>query len=268
LSRGAANTAGMTRRVILEGVENFRDFGGYATASGQRLKLGRLYRSASHGKATDSDLATIDALALAVIVDLRRRRERERDPSRRPDGFAGQVVTNDLGDEEEDSWITHITTSDLSGASFHGYMYDYYRNAPFDPRIVDLYRRYFEVLAQAEGPVLIHCAAGKDRTGILAALTHHLAGVHRDDMMADYLATNDPDRVARRLPLVQQAIHDLTGRMLPEPTVRVAMGVEAGYLDTAFAVVAERYGDLDRYMETALGVDGARREAVRARLLE
>jgi protein tyrosine/serine phosphatase len=258
----------MTRRVPLEGVENFRDFGGYATASGRRLKAGRLYRSASHGKATDADLETIHALDLAVIVDLRRLRERERDPSRRHDAFAGEVIANDLGNEEEDSWINHITTSDLTGASFHDYMYDYYRNAPFDPRIVDLYRRYFEVLARADGPVLIHCAAGKDRTGILAALTHHLTGVHRDDMMADYLATNDPERVARRLPLVEQAIHDLTGRTLPEATLRVAMGVEPGYLETAFATMAERYGDVDRYLEIALAVDGARRDALEARLIE
>ena len=258
----------MTRRVPLEGVENFRDFGGYKTASGGRLKTGRLYRSASHGKATDADLETIHALELAVIVDLRRRRERERDPSRRHDAFAGEVIANDLGDEEEDSWIGHITTSDLTDASFHGYMYEYYRTAPFDPRIVDLYRRYFEILARAEGPVLIHCAAGKDRTGILAALTHHLTGVHRDDMMADYLATNDPERVARRLPLVGQAIHDLTGRTLPESTLRVAMGVEPGYLDTAFAAMAEHYGDVDRYLEIALGVDSIHRRALKARLAE
>jgi protein tyrosine/serine phosphatase len=258
----------MTRRVPLEGVENFRDFGGYATASGQRLRLGRLYRSASHGKATDADLETIHALDLAVVVDLRRRHERERDPSRRHAAFAGQVVSNDIGDAEEDSWIAHITTSDLSDASFHGYMFEYYRNAPFDPRIVDLYRRYFEVLARAEGPVLIHCAAGKDRTGILAALTHHLTGVHRDDMMADYLATNDPDRVARRMPLLAKAIHDLTGLTLPEATLRVAMGVEPAYLDTAFAAMAERHGDIDGYLEEVLAVDGARRQAVQARLIE
>jgi protein-tyrosine phosphatase len=258
----------MTRRVPLEGVENFRDFGGYPTASGQRLRLGRLYRSASHGKATDADLETIHALGLAVVVDLRRRHERERDPSRRHAAFAGQVVSNDIGDTEEDSWIAHITTSDLTDASFHSYMFEYYRNAPFDPRIVDLYRRYFEVLARAEGPVLIHCAAGKDRTGILAALTHHLTGVHRDDMMADYLATNDPDRVARRMPLLAKAIHDLTGLTLPEATLQVAMGVEPAYLDTAFAAMAERHGDIDGYLEEVLAVDGARRQAVQSRLIE
>ena len=74
----------MTRHIRLEAVENFRDYGDYPTASGRRLRKGRLYRSASHGRATDADLKVIEGLGLAVIVDLRRPGERERDPARRP----------------------------------------------------------------------------------------------------------------------------------------------------------------------------------------
>lgn len=260
----------MTRHLALEGVENFRDFGGYATGSGARLRAGRLYRSASHGKATEADLAAIAALEIAVVVDLRRKHERLRDPSRRPDGFAAEVVEHEAANEEieEDSWVVHVTSSDLSEASFRDYMFRYYAEAPFNPRMIDLYTRYFEILARAEGPVLIHCAAGKDRTGILAALTHHLTGVHRDDMMSDYLATNDPARVARRLPLVTEAIRELTGRAPPEGAVRVAMGVEAGYLETAFAAMIERSGGVDEYLRATLGVDKDRRRALEARLIE
>ena len=260
----------MTRHLPLEGVENFRDFGGYPTSSGGRLRAARLFRSASHGKATDADLEAMHALNIEVVVDLRRKHERVRDPSRRHAAFAGEVVENDSGGEaeEEDSWIVHVTSSDLSEASFRDYMFRYYAEAPFNPRMIDLYTRYFEVLSQADGPVLIHCAAGKDRTGILAALTHHLTGVHPDDMMTDYLLTNDPARAARRLPLVTGAIRDLTGREPPEAAVRVAMGVEAGYLETSFAAMAERCGGIDQYLHSTLGVDPAKRDAVKARLVE
>ena len=258
----------MNRRLPLEGVENFRDFGGYATSSGGRLRSGRLYRSASHGRATDADLEAIAALGIGVVVDLRRPQERERDPSRRHDAFAGEVITNDIGQNEEDSWIAHATTSDLSADSFRGYMLRYYRDAPFNERMVDLYSRYFEALERAEVPVLIHCAAGKDRTGILAALTHHLAGVHPDDIMADYLATNDPARAERRLPILTESLRELTGREPSEAAVRVAMSVEADYLETALTVIAERHGDIDGYLQAALGVDKRRRAALHARLLE
>jgi protein tyrosine/serine phosphatase len=123
-------------------------------------------------------------------------------------------------------------------------------------------------VAQADGPVLIHCAAGKDRTGVLAALTHHIAGVGRDDMMADYLATNDPARLDRRLPQVTQAILELTGRTPDPRAVRVAMGVEAAYLDTAFDAMTRRHGGINGYLQDALGLNAERRDALAARLVE
>jgi protein-tyrosine phosphatase len=258
----------MNRRLALEGVENFRDFGGYATASGKRLKSGRLYRSASHGKATDADLEAIAALGIAVVVDLRRTQERTRDPSRRHAGFAAEVIDNDIGEEEEDSWITHVTSSDLSETSFGDYMFAYYAEAPFKPRMVDLYSRYFEVLARADGPVLIHCAAGKDRTGILAALTHHLAGVGRDDLIADYLLTNDEERIARRLPQMSEYVRELAGRTPPEDALRVAMGVDDAYLDTSFTAMTKHHGGIDDYLKEVLGVDADKRRKIEARLLE
>lgn len=258
----------MNRRLALEGVENFRDFGGYATRSGKRLKSGRLYRSASHGRATDADLEAIHALDIAVVVDLRRTQERARDPSRRHAAFAAQVIANDIGEEEEDSWIVHVTSSDLSETSFRDYMFGYYAEAPFKPRMIDLYSRYFEVLARADGPVLIHCAAGKDRTGILAALTHHLAGVGQDDLIADYLLTNDEERIARRLPQMIEYVREIAGRAPPEDAMRVGMGVDAAYLDTAFAAMTKQHGGIDGYLAEALGVDADKRRRIEARLLE
>jgi protein-tyrosine phosphatase len=256
----------MLRHLALEGVDNFRDYGDYPTASGQKIQRGRLYRSAAHGRATDADLRAIAALGLTVVVDLRRRGERLRDPSRRPDGFTAMVIENDMGDAGEDPWQTHIRTSDLSEASFREYMLAYYRAAPFEARHIDLFSRYFQALARSEGPILIHCAAGKDRTGILAALTHHLAGMHADDITADYLLTNNPERMAMRMPLVASAIAELAGRAPTEAALRTAMGVEAIYLETALAAIAERHGGTEAYLEQVLGVNAATREAIEARL--
>ncbi len=258
----------MTRHIRLEAVENFRDYGDYATASGRRIKPGLLYRSASHGKATDADLAAIEALNLAVVVDLRRPGERERDPSRRPAGFNGRVIANDIGESaDDDPWWNFVRSCDLSEAAFRGYLLDYYREAPFKARHIDLFGRYFRALAEAEGPVLIHCAAGKDRTGVLAALTHHLAGVHADDIVADYLLTNNPERIAARAPMVAQLIAEETGRTPTDAAVRAAIGVEAEYLAEAFRAIAAEHASVDDYLERVLGVDAGLREAVEARLL-
>jgi protein tyrosine/serine phosphatase len=259
----------MTRHVRLEAVENFRDFGDYPTASGRRMKRGRLYRSASHGRATDADLAAIEALDIAVIVDLRRPGERERDPSRRPANFRGVVIENDQGEAAgDDPWWTFVRSCDLSEEAFRGYLLNYYREAPFAERHVDLFARYFQALAEADGPVLIHCAAGKDRTGVLAALTHHIAGVGQDDIVADYLLTNNPERMAARGPMIAQVITAETGRTPTDAALRAAIGVEAEYLAAAFAVIEAEHGGVDAYLEAVLGVDAELRAALEARLLE
>lgn len=256
----------MTRRIAFEGIDNFRDFGGYA-AGPRRLKSGLLYRSAHHARASDADLAALADLGLSVIVDLRRPNEREREPSRRWAGFAATVVENDLGQEVEDEWHTFLRRSDLSEASFRDYLTTYYRHAPTVPRHVELFSRYFRTLARTEGPVLVHCAAGKDRTGVICALTHHLAGVHDDDIVADYLLTNDPERMAARAPMVAEMVRETTGRAPTEAAVMVAMGVDAAYLTQAFSAMRDEFGSVDGYLETALGLDSALRGRIHERLL-
>jgi protein tyrosine/serine phosphatase len=258
----------MQQRLLpLHGVSNFRDYGGYATASGARLKAGKLYRSAHHGRASDEDLEAIAALNIAVVVDLRRRVERERDPSRRHPTFAGQVIDCDIGEDGEDPWHVFMRGSDLSELAFRDHALGYYRDAPFEPRHVDLYSRYFLALADTEGPVLIHCAAGKDRTGLLAALTHHLVGVHRDDMIADYLLTNTAIDFDRLIPAISEIMEKQVGRRPTPQAVRVAMSVEPAYLESAFTAIKAAHGSLDGYLSEALGVDGALRARIEARLL-
>ena len=258
----------MTKRILdLEGVMNFRDYGDYATAAGSHIHPGRLYRSAHHGRATDADLETIAGLNIAVVVDLRRPNERRREPSRRPPGFAGQLVETDIGDSEDDPWWDFVRDSDLSEDAFRTYLANYYVDAPFDERHIDAFSRYFTALAEVDGPVLIHCAAGKDRTGILAALTHHLIGVHTDDILADYLLTNTAIGMDQRIPLMKQAIADGIGREPTEAAARVAMGVDEAYLAGAIAAIEGRHGSIDAYLQAVLGVDAAKRAKVEARLL-
>ncbi|HET6970373.1 MAG TPA: tyrosine-protein phosphatase, partial [Phenylobacterium sp.] len=224
-------------------------------------------RSAHQARATDADLAKLAGLGLAVVVDLRRANEREREPSRRWEGFSAQVIENDIGQDTADEWAEFIKTSDLTPASFHAYMMDYYRHAPFQRRHIDLYRRYFRAVAETDGPVLVHCAAGKDRTGIICALTHHVAGVHEDDITADYLLTNDPERLEKRLPTIREIVREATGREASDEALIVAMRVEAEYLAESFRVMREAHGSLDGYLDQALGLDATLRGRLHERLL-
>jgi protein tyrosine/serine phosphatase len=258
----------MSERVLaFEGVENFRDYGDYSTAAGRRLKRGRLLRSGHHARASDADLQRLSTLNISAIVDLRRSSERAAQPSRRCEGFCAQVIETGFTPEGEAPHVTFLRTTDLTEETVRGFMLGTYRSMPFEGRHLEVFGRYFRALADADGPVLIHCAAGKDRTGLLAALTHHLAGVNENDLYEDYLLTNSAVRLELRAPEVAAHLERLYGRTASDAAVRAFLGVEPAFLDAALSEIKARRGTLDAYLEQDLGVDGALRERLEAKLL-
>lgn len=257
----------MTGRIHrFDALDNFRDYGDYASAAGRRIAGGRLFRSAHHARATDADLERLAGFGLAAVVDLRRPGERRDQPSRRPPGFTGQVIESAHDDGGEAPHITFLKTADLTIDAGRLFMTETYRQLPFEPAHLDLFARYFGALAKADGPVLIHCAAGKDRTGLLAALTHCLLGVHPDDMVEDFLLTNTAVDLAGRAPAIARQLETLTGRPAAHDAVVAFLGVEPVYLETALAEIAVRHGSVDGYLEQALGVDASLRDRIGERL--
>jgi protein tyrosine/serine phosphatase len=256
----------MTRHIDFEGIENFRDFGGYDTAHGRPLKRGLLYRSANHAYATDADLERMRALGVAAIIDLRRPDERTREPSKRWADFQAQVVENDIASAHPD-WAETMKGVTLTPQWFLDDGVNYYRRGPYEPRHIDLWSRYFHTLAEAPGAIVVHCAAGKDRTGMICALTHHIAGVSDDDIMADFLETNNEERMARKMAFLGPWLKETVGQTVADDALRVAVGVHPEYLETAFGVIKDRHGSLDAYLTEVLGVDAALRARIHERLL-
>lgn len=255
----------MTRHIDFEAIENFRDFGGYGTVCGRGLKAGRLYRSGHHAHATDADLAKLGTLGVVTIIDLRQADERDREPSRRWPGFAAQVIDNDIPPGR--NWVEELLVSPLTAEALVGDTRRHYRSNVFEPRLVDLFTRFLASVAEADGPVVVHCAAGKDRTGIACALLHHIVGVHPDDTVADYLLTNDASKLDRKVAQSGAFVERLTGRRPSDDALRAWVQVHPEFLEGALAEIQARCGSIDRYLEDTLGVDARRREAIHARLL-
>lgn len=257
------------RVIACEGIYNFRDYGGYAVAGGGRVRTGILMRSGEHGDASDADLARVAALELAFVVDLRGEQERAGLPCRRPDGFAAEIILHD-GETVDpakaavaatSSGATPIRSRPESADEARMLMQGIYTGMPFDPAIIHLYTRYFARLGQSDAPSLVHCVAGKDRTGLLVALFHHLVGVHVDDAMTDYLASNHmPGRHAwlQRVRMRYGAL----GILPPEAAFKAAMQVEPMYLEAAKAQIVDRLGSLDAYLDIVLSVGPDMREAI------
>lgn len=258
----------MDRILPFEGVENFRDYGDYATGVGRRIARGRLLRSAHHARATEADLARLDELRLATVVDLRRSVERELQPSRRAPGFAARVLEAPPhpDDQAEAPHMAFLRAETLTAETGRRFMLEAYRRIPFEAPHLDLFGRYFRALAEGRGPVLIHCAAGKDRTGVLAALTHRLIGVAEDDLVEDYLLTNQAARLEARTPELTRQIARLTGREPSPEGVLSFLGVHPDYLREAFDEIDRRCGSVEVYFETALRLEPEIRARVAERL--
>ena len=259
----------MTDRVVaLEGVHNFRDCGGYSVSGGGRLRRGVLWRSGQHHGATDSDLERIAGLGLASVFDLRTPKERETHPCRRPQAFEAQVFHCE---SPQRALAPHIaaaqTTRQRTPETTREGLVRNYSGICFRPELQNMMRQYLARVADTGEASLVNCMAGKDRTGIAVAMLHLAVGVHRDDVFEDYLLTNTAGDQEARIAAGARTIQVITGQV-DEDVLRVLMGVEAEYLETAFAAIGEKYGSVDAYLAEALGVDAGAREKLRAALVE
>jgi len=253
------------RVLPLEGVHNFRDFGGYAAAGGARIKRGLLWRSAEHGGASADDLAAIAALDLGTVIDLRGNSERANNPCRRPEGFAAEVI---FFDGETAGLGSHVDAAAgvLSEADARGAMRKLYGEIAWRPNLVDVLKRYFTALQTRDGASVVHCLAGKDRTGFAVALVQHVLGVHRDEIMGDYLLTNSAGNIEARIAAGAAPVRAKYGN-ITDGAVRALMGVEAEYLDATYAAIGARHGGLDPYLAEVLGVGPAERVVLSERFL-
>lgn len=254
------------RVLKLDGVHNFRDYGGYASALGGRIKPRVLWRSAQHSEASEADVAAIDGLGLATVIDLRGDSERAANPCRRGPNFAAQVFYQE---GETAGLAPHIAAAAdaLNAQSAHDALAGYYRQMPHRDNLLPMLRCYFLALGRGEGPSLVHCVAGKDRTGFAAAMLHHVLGVHRDEILADYLLTNQAGNIEAR---IADGARHIRGRYgdVDDATVRVLMGVDEAFLAASFAAIDEQHGTVDAYLDTVLGVDQAAQERLRGLYLE
>lgn len=257
------------RVLAMQGIHNFRDYGGYA-ARGGKLRKGVLWRSGQHSEATPQDLDKVHALSIGTVIDLRGDSERRGNPCLRHEAFTGDVLFHPgetasvAGRAAHEEMAREVRTAQDARRA----MIELYRTLPFRPVLVGTFRLYMSALAERDSASLLHCLAGKDRTGVAAALVHHLLGVHHDDMTADYLLTNTAGNAEARIEAGARHVREGFGMAMDDAAVCVLMGVEAAFLDTAFATIRERHGSVETYADEVLGVTPAALAAMERNLVE
>lgn len=249
-----------------EGIHNFRDYGGWLTLDGRQVRRGLLFRSGQHVGATDADLALIAALDIRTVIDLRGASERERNPCRRVEGFAGEVF---YYEGETSSSPPHmdvdpsVATADFARERMLGV----YGRMPQNPAMQAMFARYLRILAERDGASLVHCFAGKDRTGVAATLLLHILGVSERDQMAEFLRTNTAPTLAVLRAQSAPGIEARLGRKLDEEAARALLEVHEVYLLRFRETVAAMDGSLDGWLDARIGVDEGLREALRSRFV-
>lgn len=252
--------AARSQFVAIDGVKNFRDIGGYRTADGRTVQRGVFYRSGALGSMTPQGRAAFARLGVVSIVDLRSASERQRLPedflgSRRLNYWTRDYAMGGGADPARPQSMPR--TPDAIRAM----MYGAYRTLP--KQMAPSYRELFQRLGAGRTPVVLNCTAGKDRTGIGSALVLHALGVPYATIRRDFLLSNVGIDVAGLRPTLSSP--DLAA--LPDAALKPLAGVEAGYLDTAFAQLRQDYGSVEGYMVRELGVGPREIAQLRRRML-
>lgn len=251
------------RRLALQGSPNFRDFGGYTTRDNQRVRWGVLYRSGHLNQLSDSDLDITAALGIGLVCDFRELKESERTPNRyAPDHQPRVENLPIMPGSVTNIFSQHSERSSSTAEEMARVMIDINRDLALKQQ--DAYRKLFVLLAENNGGILIHCAAGKDRTGFGAALILSALGVPEETLLHDYLLTQKYFPIEREIAVVRKK-YDLD---LPDEIMRPMLEVREEYLRAAFDTVHKEYGSLENYLRDALHVDANMQHELRRKLLE
>jgi protein-tyrosine phosphatase len=242
----------MQRLVPLAGCLNFRDLGGYPTADGRAVRWRQVYRSDALHLLTAVDVAHLrDTLRLDAVIDLRSTSEL------RFEG-RGALAAEPIG-------FHHLPLFDGEVVGVRG-LADSTTLADRYLLLAEFARepigRVITALAAAEGPVVYHCAAGKDRTGVISAVLLGLLGVRDEVIVADYVATRENlDAIVERL-LSSEGYQAMLAALPPD-----TMHAEADTMIAFLERMRERWGSMHDYARAA-GVDDAALARLAGRLLE
>ena len=247
------------RAVQLQGTSNFRDLGGYSAAGGKHVKWGHIYRSADISKLTDSDLLALQSRHVALVCDLRGPQEYAQAPDRLPAGV--RRIELPAGSEKIDPRLLSGGAKTIDRDSL---MRAVYTNTSFFPA---KYKPMFDELLALDGrqALLFHCTAGKDRTGIGAALVLSALGVNRQTILKDYAATDVYWQAGREQSLQRMAQACLSAAAVE--AYRPLMAANPAYLAGTFASIDKQYGSVDKFLASQMDLTPKKLAALRAKYL-
>ena len=255
----------LSRRLLpLEGGINFRDMGGYAALDGRRVKWGHLFRSGTMTRLTPADRARLAQIGIRTVIDFRTASEQASEPNdwarEETGGYWSRPHEEVFGNMHEMARGGLATVRDAEAIMEAGY-----RHLPVQQ--AQAYGEMFRRLASGDVPAVIHCTAGKDRTGGGAALILAALGVPREAIVADFVLTE------RAVDLEKALLHRKPDPKYAhyaklDPEIRRAFsGARPGYIVAFLDALEQEFGSVENYLSD-LGITRADLGSVRAGLLD
>ena len=245
---------------------NFRDLGGLPAGRGKRLRAGLIYRSEGPASFFDAHKAELGALGFRSVCDLRSAVEREHAPHDWCGTHCRLIeldLNADLRAQGADLWDT--LREDGSGDNARRAIVDNHRHMP--AALLPHWRALAGALLDGDVPMMIHCTAGKDRTGVAVAILLALLGVDQAAILDDYLRS---DIFAENMKLagsIEQAFDKSFGFVPSAPAIAMLIGVDAQFVTEALREIDARWGSMEAYFMAA-NVDARAQARLRTLLLE
>ncbi len=247
----------MEQRRGFDKLSNTRDIGGMKTMDKRQIVQGRLFRSGQLNEMSLSDKERLSQLD-PIIIDFRTDSECDERPDVQISGIQTihiPIVHNLTAgismeaESLEELFKKFILNPDQSMQ----YMCDMYRSFVSD-NAVSKYSEFIGILIQSERPVLWHCTAGKDRAGIGAAIVEEILGVSKEDIIEDYLRTNEfiKDDVKVIIAFIKNQVGITDARA--DDSLQLLLGAQRDYIDSFYQAVDDKYGSMSRYIQEGLGI--------------
>lgn len=247
----------------LQGAINFRDMGGLPTQDGRRLKKNKFYRSGALATLTPEDCQTMQSLAIREIVDYRDPIEAQKDQDILWEGANYECCPANPSSHPMTASVGELFTEQRLISLPSDYMENLYRALPIaNPA----YKKLFQKVNQLqEGALLQHCAVGKDRTGVGAALLLTSLGVKEDAVLEDYLMTQ-VGLQPFRLQVMSKIEHLLSSEAIKR--FEYMMSARESFYHAAFDEIKNRYGTVEIFFEKEFDLSSEKRATLQKRFLE
>lgn len=259
------NNTHYTRQIPLDGGINFRDLGGYRNQQGKRVKWRQLLRCGHLATLSDNDLETLEQLGVDRVHDFRRVEEQQQSPSR---PVRAQIIDDyqiSIGDISR--FWEFLKEGILSDQSSHQLVVNSYKNCI--ETVIPAYSRFMrELVNSKQGTHIFHCSAGKDRTGMAAALILGALDVPRETIIADYMLTLDYYDSDKLIDIIEGHLRDAGVKHWDRSWLIPYSSVHADNMIAFLDAIDQHYGNLKNYLKTGLGLSDSDLELLQKRYLE